>query len=122
MSDFTTDVGWCATETRGTIARSSEPSDGRENGMRRSIASFVLVGLWLLPTAIAEATPPHVGCPPAASGYQPWGVSTEPYQADDLVDTNGDGWVCARPIGDQTFELEGQTYPLYNFIDDVVPR
>lgn len=90
--------------------------------MKRSIASCLLVaGLWLLPNAIAEAAPPHVGCPPVASGYQAWDVSAEPYQADDLVDANGNGSVCARPIDDRTFELGGQTYQLYNFIDDVIP-
>jgi hypothetical protein len=89
--------------------------------MRRVIASCLFVAGFSLPaTSIAEAATPHVGCPPVESGYQLWDVSTEPYQVDDF-DFNGNGWLCAKPIDHRTFTLDGQTYQLYNFIDDVVP-
>jgi hypothetical protein len=90
--------------------------------MKRAIAiCLATAGLSLLAASTAAATPPHVGCPTAASGYGAWPVSTEPYQADNSVDLNGNGWVCARPVDDQTFTVGGVTYQVYNFIDDVTP-
>jgi hypothetical protein len=69
----------------------------------------------------ASATSPYTGCPAA---YQTWivGSMTPPYHADSHVDESGnnDGIVCAKQIDDKTFESGGQTYPLYNFIDNTV--
>jgi hypothetical protein len=59
-------------------------------------------------------------CPPAASGFSLWDVATQPYQADDASDVNGDGLVCARATKD-TFTESGQTYTIYLFLDDNVP-
>jgi hypothetical protein len=69
-------------------------------------------------TAQAPAAPPHRGCPPS---FTSWPVSTEPYQADNQVDAegNGDGLVCAKPLDSKTFQVGGQTYQIYNFIDNV---
>lgn len=68
-------------------------------------------------TAQAPAAPPHTGCPPS---YMSWDVSTEPYQVDNQVDAmgNGDGVVCAKPHDSKTFEVGGQTFPIYNFKDN----
>lgn len=76
----------------------------------------------------ASATSPYRGCPPS---YTVWMVgSTPPYHADALVDQKGnnDGIVCAKQVDDKTFvyegstypNLDGQTFPLYNFIDNTV--
>ena len=69
-------------------------------------------------TAQAPAAPSHRGCPPS---FTSWPVSTEPYQADNQVDAegNGDGSVCAKPLDAKTFQVGGQTYQIYNFIDNV---
>ena len=53
------------------------------------------------------------------SGYIFFDTSTEPYQADNRVDLNGNGVVCAKP-SNKTFTKDGVTYTLYNFIDDVL--
>jgi hypothetical protein len=44
-----------------------------------------------------------------------------PYQADNQVDAegNGDAVVCAKPLDSKTFELDGQTFQIYQFIDNV---
>jgi hypothetical protein len=69
----------------------------------------------------ASATSPNTGCPPS---YQVWYVGSmkPPYHADSYVDQkgNGDGIVCAKQIDDKTFQYNGHTYPLYNFIDNTV--
>jgi hypothetical protein len=58
-------------------------------------------------------------CPGGASGFISWDTSSEPYQADNHVDRNGNGLVCARPT-DKTFTEDGVTFTIYNFIDDVL--
>jgi hypothetical protein len=64
-------------------------------------------------------------CPPPQSGYLVWDVTTEPYQADNNVDEQGNnnGVACARPTT-KTVEIDGVVYRIYNFIDDAgtVPR
>ena len=69
-------------------------------------------------TAQAPAAPSHRGCPPS---FTSWDVSTQPYQVDNQVDAegNGDGFVCAKPLDSKTFQVAGQTYQIYNFIDNV---
>jgi hypothetical protein len=69
-------------------------------------------------TAQASAAPSHTGCPPA---FTRWDVSMGPYQADNQVDAegNGDAVVCAKPLDSKTFELDGQTFQIYQFIDNV---
>lgn len=95
--------------------------------MRRTIATcLVVAGLSIPVASVAEASPPasHVGCPPVESGFQVWDVGTLPYQVDNLVDAggNGNGWVCARPIDDQTFVgPDGVEHRIYLFMDDVIP-
>ena len=91
--------------------------------MRRTIAVFlVAAGLSITVASVAAASPPatHVGCPPPASGFLVWDVSTEPYQVDNQVDAAGNrnGSVCAKPIDDQTF---GDGFQIYVFMDDVIP-
>ena len=53
--------------------------------------------------------------------FTSWDVSTQPYQVDNQVDAegNGDGFVCAKPLDSKTFQVAGQTYQIYNFIDNV---
>jgi hypothetical protein len=58
-------------------------------------------------------------CPGGTSGFVSWDTSNEHYQADNHVDHNGNGLVCARPT-DNTFTEDGVTYTIYNFIDDVL--
>ena len=71
----------------------------------------------------ASAISPYTGCPPS---YQVWVVGTmnPPYRAPSYVDQNlpgnDDGIVCAKQIDNKTFQYNGQTYPLYNFIDNTV--
>jgi hypothetical protein len=76
-----------------------------------------------LPTALATPAAAATGggaCPAPASSFRSWDVTTEPYQADDAADFNGDGSVCARPTKD-TFQDGGHTYTVYLFIDDNLP-
>jgi hypothetical protein len=89
--------------------------------IRRVVISLALIVPALLSASSAEASPPKVGCPPAASGFFAWNVNTQPYQADNAVDVNGDTWVCAKAIDGQTFTEGGQAYQIYNFVDDVIP-
>jgi hypothetical protein len=90
--------------------------------MKRLAVSFVLGGALIAGFAAnASASDPNSGCPPA---YQVWvvGSMTPPYHADSLVDQKGnnDGIVCVRPLNDKTFQYNGQTYQVYNFIDNKV--
>ncbi len=48
-----------------------------------------------------------------------WDTSIEPYQADNRVDLNGNGVVCAKP-SNKTFTDDGVTYIISNFIDHVL--
>jgi hypothetical protein len=89
--------------------------------VKRAALSLIAGGILIAGLAgQASATSPFTGCPPS---YQAWDVSTEPYQADNFVDQKGnnDGTVCAKQIDNKTFELNGTTFPLYNFIDNAVP-
>jgi hypothetical protein len=88
--------------------------------MKRIALSLIAGGI--LTAGLAEqasATSPNSGCP---SAYQVWYVGSmdPPYHADARVDAkgNGDGIVCAKPLNDKTFQYNGQTYPIYNFIDN----
>lgn len=86
--------------------------------MSRIAASFIVGGALIAGFAAdASASDPHTGCP---SSYQVWvvGSMTPPYHADSLADKNGDNIVCARPVNDKTFQYNGQTYQVYNFIDN----
>jgi hypothetical protein len=90
---------------------------------RRLAATTSFVTTLALAWPIVGATPATAaggGCPPPASGFVRWDVTTEPYQADDASDANGNGWVCARALP-QTFVFDGETFPIYNFIDDHIP-
>jgi hypothetical protein len=80
----------------------------------------MVTGLFAGVSGTSGATPQGGNCPPAISGFQVWDVSAEPYQADNAVDVNGNGQVCAKPVDAQTFVFDGQTYQIYNFIDDVI--
>jgi hypothetical protein len=88
---------------------------------RSSIAALAVAAaasLLIGPTALAAPTGTS-HCPPPGSGYISWDTSTQPYQADNRVDLNGNGVVCAKP-GNKTFVEDGTTYTIYNFIDDVL--
>ena len=67
--------------------------------------------------ASAGAATTTGGCPASPSGFRLWPTSTEPYQADNAADFNGDGSVCARATKD-TFEQGGVTYTVYLFVDN----
>jgi hypothetical protein len=58
-------------------------------------------------------------CPPPNSGFIVWDVNTEPYQADNRVDEQGNnnGIVCARPLK-IIIDENGNPFQIYNFIDD----
>jgi hypothetical protein len=88
--------------------------------MRRTIAvSLAACALALggIQASSASAATQSGGCPATPSGFNVWPTSTEPYQADDASDLNGDGSVCARPTKD-TFEEGGVVYRVYLFIDN----
>ncbi|MEX0754889.1 MAG: hypothetical protein WD556_07185 [Actinomycetota bacterium] len=83
------------------------------------ILTTSLVTVWLIPSSLpASAT--GGACPPIQSRFSLWDVETEPYQADNAADANGNGSVCSRPTK-QTFIEDGETYTVYLFIDDNVP-
>jgi hypothetical protein len=87
----------------------------------KRIALSLIVGTALITgyASQATATSPNTGCPPS---YIVWPVGSQnpPYHADSHVDNNGDNSVCAKQIDDRTFQYNGQTYPVYNFIDNTV--
>jgi hypothetical protein len=101
------------------------PGDLRRTGKahimhKTSIAALAVAAAPLLVSPAALAAPTGTShCPSGASGYLSWATSTEPYQADNRVDLNGNGVVCARPTN-KTFTEDGVTYTIYNFIDDVL--
>lgn len=88
--------------------------------MRKFAATLVAVAaLSMVPVQAALADAPSDGCP---RGYDLWDVTTEPYQADNQSDENGDGWVCARAMGNQTFTDEnGDEHQIYLFRDNDLP-
>ena len=89
---------------------------------RRYVATTAAVAALMLGGSILQAMPAAAAggkCPPVPSGFNLWDVNTQPYQADNASDVNGDGWVCARPTKD-TFVENGQTFTVYFFIDDNV--
>ena len=45
---------------------------------------------------------------------------TPPSHVGEYVDEKGndDNAVCAKPLSDKTFEYNGQTYQVYDFIDN----
>ena len=89
--------------------------------MRRMACSTAAVscGLFAALAGPASAAGTIQGCPPS---YMVWQVgvtgSNPPYEVPGLADKNGDGIVCAKQIDRKTFEYQGQTYALYNFIDN----
>jgi hypothetical protein len=86
----------------------------------KTLAALAVAAAPLALSPVAVASPTGSShCPPAASGYISWNTNTEPYQADNRVDLNGNGMVCARP-SDKTFTEDGIIYTIYNFIDDVL--
>ena len=81
-----------------------------------------LTALTILAAAIPAAASASVSsCPPGNSGYVLWDVSTQPYQADNAVDEQGnaDGWVCAAPKK-VIVDPDGNPFQIYNFIDNRV--
>ncbi len=87
--------------------------------MNKFAACGVLVVGMMAAPGVASARSAGGHCPPPQSGYVVWDVSTEPYQADNNVDEQGNknGFACAKPSS-KTFELDGVVYVIYNFIDD----
>ena len=101
----------------GVVSREA-PTTTRRYPLKRAALSLIAGGILIAGLAgQASAKSPFTGCPPS---YQVWDVSTQPYQADNLVDQKGnnDGIVCVKRIDAKTFEFEGQLFPLYNFIDN----
>ena len=78
----------------------------------------LVAALTVVPTASAAPSGTS-SCPAGQSGFITWDTDTEPYQADNRVDLNGNGIACAKPT-DKTFVEDGVTYVIYNFIDDVL--
>ena len=91
--------------------------------MKRITLSLITMGLISATGPPASATSPYAGCPPS---YRVWIVGTmnPPYRVPGEVDGKGnnDNKVCAKQIDDRTFQYNGQTYPIYNFIDNTVAR
>jgi hypothetical protein len=89
--------------------------------MKAVLCLAAVVGALATANTIA-ATPIGGNCPTSESGFIVWDVSTQPYQVDNAVDVNGNdnGQVCAKRVDSLTFVSGGQTYPVYNFIDDVI--
>jgi hypothetical protein len=71
------------------------------------------------PTAVASTSDGSSHCPGGQSEFISWDINTEPYQADNRTDHNGNGLVCAKPT-DKTFVEGGVTYTIYIFIDDTI--
>jgi hypothetical protein len=82
-----------------------------------SILSATLAVLLVGSAAPALASPPSDGC---ARGFVVWDTATEPYLADDAADEagNGNGWVCARQLGEGLSRQYGVDFPIYLFVDD----
>jgi len=88
--------------------------------MKRASLLILAAATPLVVSAAAVATQSGTSqCPGGASGFISWNISAEPYQADNRVDNNGNGLVCAKPTK-KTFVEDGVTYTIYNFIDDVL--
>jgi hypothetical protein len=89
--------------------------------MKRNLLVVLAMAASLIPGQAAIAVPSGTShCPAPESGFISWDTSTEPYQVDNAVDRNGNGVVCAKPLANKTFVLDGVTYQIYNFIDDVL--
>jgi hypothetical protein len=87
---------------------------------KTSILALAVAAAPLVVSSAAIAAPTGTShCPVAASGFISWDTSTQPYEADNRVDLNGNGVVCAKATA-KTFTEEGVTYTIYNFIDDVL--
>jgi hypothetical protein len=99
-----------------------EPQAPRRHITNRNLLMLLVAAAFLVvPGQAAVADPAGTShCPAPESGFISWDTSTEPYQVDNAVDLNGNGVVCAKPLGDKTFVLDGVTYQIYNFIDDVL--
>lgn len=101
---------------------------------RVGVASLLVAGTSVAATftsvGVASAAAPITGCPVA---YQLLSVATltaEGYHVPAQVDSptsgvrsygepgNGDGWVCAAPIGNRLTSFGGQ---VYNFVDNQLP-
>lgn len=100
--------------------------------IRPTVITLAALGLGsglLLGAAPASAAAPSNGCP---SGYELLSVAALAelgYQVPTMVDDptggidsfgnpgNGDGWVCARPLGN----LVGPYGQIYNFMDNQLP-
>jgi hypothetical protein len=89
--------------------------------MKAVLCLAVVAGALVAANTVA-ATPAGGNCPTSTSGFIVWDISAEPYHVDNAVDGNGNGngQVCAKPVDSQTFVSGGQTYQVYNFIDDVI--
>ncbi len=86
--------------------------------MSKIVVMLMIAASVVAPRA-AMADPPSNGCP---NGWELWDTSTEPYQADNRTDENGDGWVCAKRRGNQTGTTpDGQVVDVYNFQDNDLP-
>jgi|tagenome__1003787_1003787.scaffolds.fasta_scaffold15938881_1 hypothetical protein len=87
---------------------------------KASIVALAIAAAPLFVSSPAIAAPTGTShCPVPASGYISWDTTTQPYEADNRVDLNGNGVVCAKP-SNKTFTEDGVTYTIYNFIDDVL--
>jgi hypothetical protein len=85
---------------------------------RAFVCSLLIVGS-LAAAGPAGASSSGGHCPPSQSGFIPWDVATEPYQADNRVDEQGNnnGMACALPLKTVVLD-DGTVFQLYNFIDD----
>jgi hypothetical protein len=88
--------------------------------MHKALVALAIAAAPLVVSSAAVAAPTGTShCPVPASGYVVWDTNTQPYEADNRVDLNGNGVVCAKP-SNKTFIEDGVTYTIYNFIDDVL--
>lgn len=88
--------------------------------MRTMLITTAATAALLLPgaTPVLAATPTG-GC---AAGFLHWTATTEPYQVDDAVDEagNGDGYVCARALGEGHAKQFGVDATIYMFTDNTL--
>jgi hypothetical protein len=89
--------------------------------MKKLITALASVGIACLAFAASPAAASGSSCPPGNCEYVLWDVDTEPYQADNEVDEQGnaDGWACAKPTK-VVLDENGNPFQIYSFIDNRV--
>lgn len=87
--------------------------------MRSTLITTAATAALLLSAGPAQGAQPSGSW--CAAGWQTWDVSTEPYQQDNAADEDGNGFVCARALGEGQSKQFDTSLTIYNFADDVFP-